>query len=119
MPFLSDLADFLGPEIVAREITFKNKTRVFHFKVLGGLESESVFRAKRNDDGTSADGFRSQVIAAVLANEDGSNALTYDQAASLPNAFQNLLVDQCFDVNGLRTQADEASTPEAEAGNVP
>lgn len=114
MSFRNDLAAFLGPEIVARDIEYRGNTRTFHFRVLGGDDVEKIFQP-----GKEKVGFRSKVIAAVVCLEDGRNAFTREEAASLPNAFQNALIDDCFDVNGIRTKAGQPSSAEAEAGNEP
>lgn len=108
MNLRTELADFLGPEIVSRDITYRGKTRTFYFRVLGGDDAEKTFAP-----GKEKTGFRSRVIAAVLCHEDGLDAFTRDEAGSLPNAFQNELIGVAFELNGIGQKAKE------EAGNEP
>lgn len=122
MSFRTDIADFLGPEIIARDVEYKGKTRTFHFKDIGGDDAEKLFATRLGDK--SKGGFRSRVIAKVVCLDDGRPAFTLEEAASLPNEFQNVLVNQhCFPVLGIKTEGEKgdapAVDPEEEAGNVP
>lgn len=118
MNLRTEIADFLGPEIAARDVKYKGKTKKFYFKDLGGDDTERLFN---NKDGKG--GYRSRIISTIVCLEDGRPAFTPEEAASLPNGFQNALIPHCFDVVGINVKADadsEAPTPaEVEAGNEP
>jgi hypothetical protein len=110
MNFLTELADFAGPVVVSRDLTYGAKTKTFYFRELSAAASEDLFLDR--PVGTSNKGFRASVVAAVMCDAEGKDVLTVAQAAVLKNALSNLLMNTCLDVNGMTAEAKE------EAGNV-
>jgi hypothetical protein len=49
MSLFDELSEFIGESHVAREITFKNKTRTFHFRELNAGEAEDSPKRKRRN----------------------------------------------------------------------
>ena len=110
--FLSGIADFLGPQLVTRDVEFNGKKQAFHLRILTGDQSEALFN-REGDEAKSNKRFRARVIAGVVCDADGANVMTVEEAGTLPNLFQNALVEACLDVNGVSNKAKE------EAGNAP
>lgn len=103
-----DLTDFLGPNIVARDIEYKGKTKTFHFRELSADAVEKLFLGLDSDPKKNK-GLRNRIIAQGVTTEEGEVAFTETEAGQLPNEFANLLQAASFDINGLgKKGADEA-----------
>ena len=106
MSLIENLSDFIGPGVVARDVEYKGKTRTFHFRELRADEAEALF-INVDKDPKKNKGLRNRVLAATLANEDGSAACTTEEAGKLPNELASLLQTAALDVNGLGAKADD------------
>jgi hypothetical protein len=112
-PFLVDLADFAGPAIVTREVTFRGKKKNYQFRDLPQADIEKLFLKAPNATDDGGKGLRARVLAAVMADEQGNPVMTAEEAGQINNQLAKVLAVVAFDVNGLSPESKE------EAGNAP
>jgi hypothetical protein len=108
---LIDLSDFLGPSVVAQEVTHKGKTRTFHFKELSADEVESLFIGVDSDPKKNK-GLRNRILAKTVCTEAGELAYSEAETGALPNDLANKLQSAALDVNGLSAKAAEEAKNE-------
>lgn len=111
MSLYDDLAEFIGESFVARDITFKDKTRKFYFREMSADEAEEFF-AKIDKDPKKNKGLRNRLIALVVCDDNGKPALSEDQAGKLPTELANKLQDAALEVNGLNKKAEDEAKKE-------
>ena len=111
MSLITELAEFIGPTVVAREVEFKGNTRTFHFRELQADEAEGIFLGIDADPKKNK-GLRNRILAATLCDADGKPAITKDEAGKLPNDLANKLQTAALDVNGLSAKAAEEAKNE-------
>jgi hypothetical protein len=111
MSLFDELSDFIGASFVSREITFKNKTRLFNFRELSADEAEEFF-AKVDKDQKKNKGLRNRLLALTVSDDKGKPALTEEQAGKLPNELANKLQDAALEVNGLNKAAEAEAKKE-------
>lgn len=111
MSLYDDLHDFIGESFIARDITFKDKTRTFHFKELLADEAEEFF-GKIDKDAKKNKGLRNRLLALTLCDEKGKPAISEAEAGKLPNELANKLQDAALEVNGLNKTAQEEAKKE-------
>jgi hypothetical protein len=111
MSLITELADFVGPGVITREVEYKGKTRSFHFHELKADEAEALFLGMDTDPKKNK-GLRNRILAATLCNEDGTPAITKDEAGKLPNDLANKLQTVALEVNGLAAKASEEAKNE-------
>jgi len=111
--FLADLADFAGPSIVTREVSFRGKTKNYHFRDLPQADIEKLFLKAPNATDDGGKGLRARILAAVMTDEQGNSLMTAEEAGQINNQLAKVLAKVAFDVNGLSPDSKE------EAGNVP
>jgi hypothetical protein len=111
MSLFDELSEFIGESHVAREITFKNKTRTFHFRELNAGEAEDFFAAVDKDPKKNK-GLRNRLLAKVVCDEKGGDALTEKEAAKLPNDLANKLQDAALEVNGMNQKGQDDAKKE-------
>jgi hypothetical protein len=101
-----DLTDFLGPNIVTRDIEYKGKTKTFHFRELSADAVENLFIGLDADPKKNK-GLRNRIIAQGIVTEAAEVAFTEAEAGKLPNELANLLQAASFEVNGLGKKAED------------
>jgi len=101
-----DLTDFIGETVTKREVTFKGKTREFHFRELSSDEAESLF-LNVDSDPKKNKGLRNRIISKVLVTESGEAAFTEKEAGKLPNELANQLNSVALEINGVGKKAEE------------
>lgn len=111
MSLYDDLNDFIGESFIARDITFKNKTRKFYFKELLADEAEEFF-SKIDKDAKKNKGLRNRLLALTVCDGTGKTALSEAEAGKLPNELANKLQDAALEVNGLNKVAQEEAKKE-------
>lgn len=111
MSLYDDLAEFIGNSFIARDITFKGKTKTFYFRELSADEAEEFF-AKVDKDPKKNKGLRNRLLALTVCDDKGKQALTEEQAGKLPTLLANDLQDAALEVNGLNKKAEEEAKKE-------
>lgn len=98
---IAELGGFGTGQVIARDVTWGEKTFHFHFRDLPGGEVQALLKDhEKGDPG---------VIAAALCLEDGTPAMDLEQARALKLTLRKAIVDAALEVFGLSTTAkDEA-----------
>lgn len=100
-----DLSDFIGETIVEREVTYKGKTKTFRFRELTADEAEGIFLGVDTDPKKNK-GLRNKIVAKVVVDTDGNQALKEADVGKLPNGFANELQRIALEVNGIGEKAE-------------
>jgi hypothetical protein len=111
MSLFEELAEFIGPTHQKKSITHKGSSRDFYFRELSADVAEELFGAVDKDPKKNK-GLRNRILAKIVCNEDGSDALTEKEAGRLPIDLANKLQTAALEVNGLGAAAEEAAKNE-------
>jgi hypothetical protein len=101
-----DLTGFVDTTPIEREVTYKGKTKVFHFRELGADEAETLFLGVDSDPKKNK-GLRNKIISQIVVTENGEKAFKVEDAGKLPNELANALNAVALEVNGVGKKAEE------------
>lgn len=93
-----DINDFIGSQIVSKEIQYKGKSREFKFLELTAGQAEDLFLGI---DAEEKRGLRAKVIVAIVCDDAGNPAFTTEEANKLPNALATRLQEAALEINGV------------------
>lgn len=96
---INALGAMVGAALVAKEITFNGQTETFFFKELGAADVDRCFYTGGDEERKKT--ARTRLISHTLCNEDGSPALTDEEAGKLRADFAGLLEEAAMEVSGL------------------
>ncbi len=114
MSIFEELADFIGNMRVEREIAYKGQTHAFWFRELSADDALEFFqqfgaepKKKTKEEEAASKEQRNRILARIVCQEDGSDAMTVKEAGKLPLELANKLNKVCLEVNGLGADAEK------------
>jgi hypothetical protein len=109
--FLENIAEFLKPAIIEREVEHNGKKAVFYFRELNGEEGTSIFGGFTSSDPEKKDettrSLRNRSVAASVCDPDGTSIMSEKQASKLPLSLLNKLQAIVMEHNGLNPKAED------------
>jgi hypothetical protein len=97
---LLDPINFVSAAVHAREVTLADgKVHTLHFREVDAATYAEVLGAIRSKDETERKTAVAKLIAACVCNQDGTPALTEEQAARLKPAVSMAIGNMAFEVN--------------------
>jgi hypothetical protein len=96
-----DKSFFISGEVHKRSVTLPNgEAHELFFKEIPAVEFRRFSLAEQSEDENIRVGSISKLICASLCNEDGSSAITFEQAMQLNAPAMNAIFEQVLSVNG-------------------
>lgn len=102
---LTEAGGVSAGEIVAKEVEWNGNVFPFHFRDLPGGKVAKILEGAEVD---------ANLVAATLCEEDGSPAMTLEQALCLKLTLRRVIVAAAMDVVGFSAKARDAEKKSSE-----